>query len=187
MRIGATLFLVASAIAISAHAQTSVTELTASEIAAQIRAGKLKSEDVVKALAERIEKNPKIAIWRASEVAELLGNEALEAVAIRDLNTDDRDRIPATALFVLIGAEPHTSWLQGHVALDGKGYILTGNTANGSTTSFETDVPGVLAVGDVRSGSTKRVASAVGEGAMVISFVHRVVQAMREKAAEVAT
>jgi thioredoxin reductase len=70
-------------------------------------------------LTDRIEKNPKITIWRTSEVAKLIGDEALEAVAIRDLNTDDRDRVPTTALFV------------------------------------RTAEPGVLAVGDVRSGSIK--------------------------------
>ena len=126
------------------------------------------NRDMSRYLADRVEENSKITIWRTSEVAELIGDKALEAVAIRDLNTDDRDRLPTTALFVMIGAEPHTSWLQGQLPLDDQGYILTGSAENGCTTSFATAEPGVLAVGDVRSGSTKRVASAVGEGAIAV-------------------
>jgi thioredoxin reductase (NADPH) len=126
------------------------------------------NRDMSRYLTARVEENPKITILRTSEVAELIGEEALEAVAIRNLKTDDRHRVPATALFVLIGAEPHTSWLQGKIPLDEKGYILTGNDENGRTTSFATAEPGVLAVGDVRSGSAKRVASAVGEGAIAV-------------------
>jgi thioredoxin reductase (NADPH) len=126
------------------------------------------NRDMSRYLSERVEKDPTIRIWRTREVAELIGNEALEAVTIRDLNSDDRDRVPTTALFVLIGAEPHTAWLQGQVPLDEKGYILTGNDEHRSATSFETAEPGVLAVGDVRSGSIKRVASAVGEGAIAV-------------------
>jgi thioredoxin reductase (NADPH) len=126
------------------------------------------NRDMSRYLTDRVEENPKITIWRTSEVAELIGDEALEAVAIRDLKTDDRQRVPTTALFVLIGAEPHTSWLQGQIPLDEKGYILTGHAEPGCTTSFQTAEPGVLAVGDVRSGSIKRVASAVGEGAIAV-------------------
>jgi thioredoxin reductase (NADPH) len=128
--------------------------------------------DMSRYLTERVERDPKIRIWRTSEVAELVGDEALHAVMIRDLSTDRRDRVAATALFVLIGAEPHTSWLQGRVPLDEKGYILTGTTEDGSTTSFQTAEPGIVAVGDVRSGSIKRVASAVGEGAIAVRQVY---------------
>ncbi|GAB6986218.1 FAD-dependent oxidoreductase [Nocardioides pyridinolyticus] len=126
------------------------------------------SRDMSRYLVDRVQRDPTIRIWRTSEVVELVGSEELDAVTIRDLSTDDRHRVPATALFVLIGAEPQTSWLEGQVPLDEKGYILTGTSANGSTTSFETAEPGVLAVGDVRSGSAKRVASAVGEGAIAV-------------------
>jgi thioredoxin reductase (NADPH) len=126
------------------------------------------NRDMSRYLADRVEKNPGITIWRTTEVAELIGDETLEAVAIRDLKTDDQRRLPTTALFVLIGSEPQTSWLQGQVSLDQKGFILTGTAENGCTTSFETAEPGVMAVGDVRSGSIKRVASAVGEGAIAV-------------------
>jgi thioredoxin reductase (NADPH) len=72
---------------------------------------------------------------------------------------------------VFIGAVPCTGWLSGHVALDDSGYVRTGPAASGATT-LETDVPGVFAAGDVRSGSVKRVASAVGEGAMAVRLAH---------------
>jgi thioredoxin reductase (NADPH) len=130
------------------------------------------NRDMSRYLTDRVQRDPRIRIWRTSEVAELIGEEKLEAVTIRDLSTGDRDRVPAGALFVLIGAEPHTSWLQGQVPLDEKGYVLTGNAENTSTASFETAEPGVLAVGDVRSGSVKRVASAVGEGAVAVRQVY---------------
>jgi len=139
----------------------------ASQVALLIRHEDL-NRDMSRYLAERVEHNPKITIWRTSEVVELVGDRALDAVVVRNLHTDDRDSLPATALFVMIGAEPHTSWLQGQIPLDEKGYILTGDAENGCTTSFTTAEPGVLAVGDVRSGSTKRVASAVGEGAIAV-------------------
>jgi thioredoxin reductase (NADPH) len=128
--------------------------------------------DMSRYLADRVEEQPKITIWRASEVAELIGEATLESVLLRDLNTDDRSRVPTIALFVLIGAEPHTSWLQGQIPLDEKGYILTGSAEGGSAMSFEAAEPGILAVGDVRSGSTKRVASAVGEGAIAVRQVY---------------
>lgn len=130
------------------------------------------NRDMSRYLVDRVEENPKITIWRTSEVVELAGEEALETVLIRDRGTGDGARVPTTALFVLIGAEPHTSWLQGQIPLDEKGYILTGSAEGGSVTSFETAEPGILAVGDVRSGSTKRVASAVGEGAIAVRQVY---------------
>jgi thioredoxin reductase (NADPH) len=79
-----------------------------------------------------------------------------------------RQRLEARALFVFIGAQPHTDWLGGAVALDDKGFVATGRDAH----LLETSLPGVLAAGDVRSGSIKRVASAVGEGSMAVRLVH---------------
>jgi thioredoxin reductase (NADPH) len=140
---------------------------SASEVNLVIRHDDL-NRDMSRYLADRVEANSKIRIWRTREVAGLIGDKALEAVALRDLNTDDGDRLPTTALFVMIGAEPHTSWLQGQLPLDDQGYIVTGSAENGCTTSFATAEPGILAVGDVRSGSIKRVASAVGEGAIAV-------------------
>ena len=89
-----------------------------------------------------------------------------------------RSRLGARALFVFIGADPRTGWLGDEVALDDKGFVLTGHKLDGtddgdaSALLLETSQPGVFAVGDVRSGSVKRVASAVGEGSMAVRLVH---------------
>ena len=106
---------------------------------------------------------------------ELIGEHALEAIAVEDLRTEERRRVGARALFVFIGAEPHTGWLGQHVRLDENGYVLTGSAAangNGEPLALETSVPGIFAVGDVRHGSVKRMASAVGEGSMAVRLVH---------------
>ena len=129
------------------------------------------ARDMSRYLADRVEQSPRIKIWRNSEVCELIGDEALHQVLLHDLHTDAKQRVATTALFVLIGASPHTSWLQGEISLDAKGYVLTGHAAD-SDGLFETRRPGVFAVGDVRSGSVKRVASAVGEGSVAIRQVH---------------
>jgi thioredoxin reductase (NADPH) len=102
-----------------------------------------------------------------SEIAELHGTDgALEAVTLVD-----GERLPFTTLFVFLGASPRTDWLGDVVARDEHGFVLTGDEA-GAKRWLETSVPGVYAVGDVRSASVKRVAAAVGEGAMVVTFVH---------------
>lgn len=133
--------------------------------------------DMSRYLADRVEQSPRIKIWRNSEVCELIGDEALEEVLVHHLQSDEDDRVATTALFVMIGAAPHTSWLQGEIPLDAKGFILTGPAADGSNGLFETRRPGVFAVGDVRSGSVKRVASAVGEGSVAIRQVHEFLEA----------
>jgi thioredoxin reductase (NADPH) len=102
-----------------------------------------------------------------SEIAEMHGTDGeLEAVTLKD-----GERLPFSNLFLFLGADPCTDWLGEGIARDEHGFLLTGSDA-GSATPLETNVPGVYAVGDVRSGSAKRVATAVGEGAMVVSFVH---------------
>ena len=83
----------------------------------------------------------------------------------------DGERFPFTNLFLFLGADPHTDWLGDSVARDEHGFVLTGSQV-GAERLLETSVPGIYAVGDVRSGSIKRVATAVGEGAMVVPFVH---------------
>jgi thioredoxin reductase (NADPH) len=112
-----------------------------------------------------------------TEVRELIGSDgALEALVIEDTHTKDRSTLEARALFVFIGARPHTGWLGDRVAKDPKGFILTGRDvpADGGLEPLplQTSLPGVFAAGDVRSGSIKRVASAVGEGAMAIRLVY---------------
>jgi thioredoxin reductase (NADPH) len=129
------------------------------------------NRDMSRYLAERITSAPRMHVWRSCEVCELRGDLGLEEVIIRDLRTDERRALSATALFVLIGSEPHTRWLRGAIELDNRGFVLTGDGADG-TALFETSSSGVFAVGDVRSGSVRRVASAVGEGAIVVRLVY---------------
>jgi thioredoxin reductase (NADPH) len=125
-------------------------------------------------LADRIARNPAVEVMLHTEVREARGGDSLEALVVEDTDTGERRIVPARALFVFIGAEPHTNWLGDDVALDQRGFVLTGAQASDDRPPrlLETSLPGVLAVGDVRSGSIKRVASAVGEGAMAVRFVH---------------
>ncbi|HEY2436864.1 MAG TPA: NAD(P)/FAD-dependent oxidoreductase, partial [Solirubrobacteraceae bacterium] len=143
-------------------------------------------ENMSRYLADRIERNPTIDVLTHCEVRELIGEKTLDAVVVEDTETGERQTLEARALFVFIGAEPHTEWLLDRIALDDGGYILTGGDAaaasvapegsNGSRRSplpLETSVPGVFAAGDVRSGSTQRVSAAVGDGANAIRQAHR--------------
>ncbi len=109
-----------------------------------------------------------VAIRDQSEIAELHGlNGELEAVTLKD-----GERVPFSFLFFFLGAQPCTEWLDDSVARDEDGFILTG-TAAGAELLLETSVPGIFAAGDVRSGSTKRCATAVGEGSMAVTYVHK--------------
>ena len=127
------------------------------------------NRDMSRYLAERIVAAPRVHVWRTCEVCELRGDLRLEEVLVHDLRTDERLPLRATALFVLIGSEPRTRWLSGAIALDDRGFVLTGA---GDTEMFETTTAGIFAIGDVRSGSVKRVASAVGEGAIAVRLVY---------------
>ncbi len=133
--------------------------------------------DMSRYLADRVEQSPRIKVWRNSEVCELIGDEALDEVLLHNLHTGEKQRVATKALFVLIGSAPHTSWLQGEIPLDAKGFVLTGPAADCHDGMFETRRQGVFAVGDVRSGSVKRVASAVGEGAVTVRQVHEFLEA----------
>ena len=136
--------------------------------------------DMSRYLADRIGRSPKVEVLRTTEVRELVGDRALEALVVENNQTGARRRIEARELFVFIGAKPHTGWLGDKLALDDRGFVLTGRAAgNGEGQDaghepylLETSLPRVFAAGDVRSGSIKRVASAVGEGAMAIPLVH---------------
>jgi thioredoxin reductase (NADPH) len=131
-------------------------------------------------LIDQIDRIANVHVMLGTEVRELLGDQALDAVAVEDNRTGVRRILKARALFVFIGVTPGTGWLGGLVALDDHGFIRTGpdvvlaaDAAAGAETSWqrsmlETSQPGIFAVGDVRSGSTKRVAAAVGEGAIAI-------------------
>jgi thioredoxin reductase (NADPH) len=121
-------------------------------------------------LSSRLEADPAIDIHYGAEVVGLHGNAHLEAITVRDARTGEVSEIETRALFIMVGAAPNTEWLSGLVALDAKGFVLTGASV-GADSPFATSQPGIFAVGDVRAGSVKRVASAVGEGSVVVSKV----------------
>jgi len=139
-------------------------------------------------LIRRIEENPAINLRTCAELVSLEGNEHLERVAWRDNRTGKIDMRNIRHIFVMTGAVPNTAWLGGCILLDAKGFIKTGTdlsrddlmTAHWPLTRspylLETSLPGVFAVGDVRSGNVKRVASAVGEGSIAVASVHQVLR-----------
>jgi len=119
-------------------------------------------------------------------IRELLGEDRLEGIEVEENRLDARRTLEARALFVFIGAEANTGWLRGTVELDERGFVLTGGALQRSVLGrdvwqersrepyhLETSMPGVFAAGDVRGGSIKRVASAVGEGAMAVRLAHQ--------------
>ncbi len=121
-------------------------------------------------LLSRLEADPNITIHYRTEMKALHGEDHLERVTIRDKASGQDWDIASRAAFIMVGAAPNTDWLSGQVALDEKGFVKTGASV-GVSSSYETSHPGIFAVGDVRAGSVKRVASAVGEGSVVISKV----------------
>jgi thioredoxin reductase (NADPH) len=137
-------------------------------------------------LIRRIEESPTIDLRTNSEAISLEGKHYLERVQWRDNKTGSVETHNVSALFSMTGAVPNSSWLQGCVACDARGFIKTGSDLSREDLAhahwpltrephlLETSLPGVFAVGDVRAGNVKRVASAVGEGSIVVSFVHRV-------------
>jgi thioredoxin reductase (NADPH) len=134
-------------------------------------------------LIQQIADIDKITVRVCTEVAEATGDGHLEKLTLRDLNNGDTETVDAQQLFVFIGAAPRTGWLDGVVARDERGFVLAGLDLSEDQLAewpldrppyhLETNVPGIFAVGDVRAESAKRVASAVGEGAMAVMFVHR--------------
>jgi thioredoxin reductase (NADPH) len=132
-------------------------------------------------LVREIRERPNVTIRCNTKVTGGSGDGQLEELSISDLENRVEETFPTRALFVLIGAQPHTEWLAGMVQRDAKGFILTGPDVKREETEwplerqpkpFETSVPGVFAAGDVRHGSAKRVGSAVGQGAMAMPFIH---------------
>lgn len=136
-------------------------------------------------LIEQIERNTAIAVRTCTEVQSVVGNERLEGLILRDSSTDTSEAVKADRLFIMIGATPQTEWLADAVVRDENGFILSGpdllvdgKPPAGWTLArdpyvLETSMPGVFVAGDARAGSVKRVASAVGEGAMAVTLVHR--------------
>jgi len=131
-------------------------------------------------LAERIENAGNIEVLSDSEISRMLGDGRLEACEIRNRRTGEIRTIRTPAVFTFIGAVPCTDWLPAEIETDSKGFVKTGRLVSGSPHwtakrepyFLETSRPGIFAAGDVRLGSIKRVASAVGEGAMAVQFVH---------------
>jgi thioredoxin reductase (NADPH) len=124
-------------------------------------------------LISRLESSSRITLYTQSEIVKLDGDSSLETVTWVSRKTGELIVKPIGNVFVMIGAEPNSGWLFGSVQLDKKGFIVTGTTDGFENTPYATNVPGMFAVGDVRSKSVKRVASAVGEGSVVIADVHR--------------
>ena len=139
-------------------------------------------------LIRRIEESPNVIVKPYTEIIALEGNLSLDSVRWRNNKTGQIENHSIKRIFVMTGADPNTGWLNGCLVLDTKGFIKTGpdlSPENLSATGWslkrqpyllETSLPGVFAAGDVRGGSIKRVASAVGEGSTVISFVHKIIQ-----------
>ncbi len=138
------------------------------------------SETMSRYLISRIEACPEITLKTWTEIEALEGNGHLERTHWRNTKTGERHTCETQHLFLMTGACPNTAWLNGCVALDPKQFIKTGADVRESWPlprppyMLETSLPGVFAVGDVRAGSMKRVAAAVGEGSMAVQFVHQV-------------
>jgi thioredoxin reductase (NADPH) len=122
-------------------------------------------------LSSRLAADPRITIEYGTEVSALHGAKHLQALTIRDVKTGATRLVDTCALFLMVGAAPNTEWLSGLVKLDDKGFVITGSGEGSASSPFATSLPGIFAVGDVRAGSVKRVASSVGEGSVVISKV----------------
>jgi len=155
----------------------------------------IRSEGLAKSMSRylirRIEETPNIILRPYSEIIELLGdNHHLQSVRWKNSKTGSIEEHDINHVFLMTGADPNTSWLDGCIVLDNKGFIKTGRDLSTEDLDaagwpplarlpylLETSLPRVFAVGDVRGGSIKRVASAVGERSIAISFVHQVLQA----------
>jgi thioredoxin reductase (NADPH) len=131
-------------------------------------------------LIDQLATRPNVEVLADTELAGVEGDASLEAVHLRSPRSPEPARHPCGGLFIFIGADAVTHWLPPEIALDARGYVLTGPDAAAAGWSLERDpylletsVPGVFACGDVRSGPVKRVAAAVGEGSMAIAFVHQ--------------
>jgi thioredoxin reductase (NADPH) len=131
------------------------------------------AETMSQYLISRIENSSHITLHTKSEIVELDGDPSLERVTWANLDTGERTVRNISTVFVMVGAEPNTGWLFGTVRLDKRGFILTGGTDGFDKSPYATSMPGIYAVGDARANSVKRVASAVGEGSVVISYIHR--------------
>jgi thioredoxin reductase (NADPH) len=136
-------------------------------------------------LIDQIQRTPNVQIWSHASVSAVHGDRRLEEISVLCTDTNKVERVPASSMFIFIGALPRTDWLAGLVERDDRGFILTGPDLirDGERPKgweldrdpflLETNVPGIFAVGDVRHGSVKRVASGVGEGSVAVQFIHQ--------------
>jgi thioredoxin reductase (NADPH) len=143
------------------------------------------SSTMSKYLIDQIQQTPNIQLWTNASVSEVHGESRLEEVSILCSDTNKIERVPASSMFIFIGALPQTDWLGNLIERDERGFILTGPdlirngvrpqgwTLERDPFLLETNIPGVFAVGDVRYGSVKRVASGVGEGSVAVQFIHQ--------------
>ena len=131
-------------------------------------------------LTDRIEQGPRITVWPRTEVTALTGAGRLQGVWLGRASQQGESKLAIHGLFVFIGAQPRTGWLAGQLAEDSRGFLLTGTgiprrrarrPGRGPPLFLETSRPGIFAVGDVRSGSVKRAAAAIGEGSMAVRLV----------------
>ena len=154
-----------------------------------VRSGQL-SDTMSRYLVQRIETHPKISLHLHTEIVGLEGQTHLESVQWLDKQSGKTETVPIRHVFLMTGAMPNTAWLEGCLARDNKGFIVTGHdlATNGTEKTqwthsrppflLETSLPGVFAVGDARAGNVKRVAAAVGEGSISVHLVHRVLAEM---------
>ena len=161
-----------------------------SQMAARVRVlvrGPGLAESMSRYLIQRLSSSPTVTLQTRTQIEALEGQEALERIRCRHLDSGETQTLPVRHVFMMTGAEPHTKWLTGCVELDDKGFVKTGADISREELErrwplsrapflFETSIPGVFAVGDARANSTKRVASAVGEGSVSIQLVHRALQ-----------
>jgi thioredoxin reductase (NADPH) len=143
------------------------------------------AETMSRYLIDEIEGQLNIDVRYRTEIVDGSGDGALEALMLKDSSTGAEEVVPADAVFILIGAQPHTAWLPDEIVRDKYGFVVTGVADDSwqldrAPFMFESSLPGVFAVGDVRSGSVKRVASAAGEGSVAIQQVHQYLRSVEE-------
>jgi thioredoxin reductase (NADPH) len=157
---------------------------TSAEVHVIIRGDTLQTS-MSRYLIDQIERNPRIIVTPRTQITALLGKDQLEGVELRDTRRQQSTALMVRSLFVFIGAQPSTEWLAGQLAADSHGFLLTGTNIpeaqledrNRLPLFLETSRPGIFAVGDVRSGSVKRAATAIGEGSMAVRLVFERLQA----------
>ncbi len=157
----------------------------ANEVKLLIRGDDL-SKSMSAYLCDRVLKNPKIEVCKHCEIERIHGDEHVESIEVRNNRDETTESITCAGVFIFIGAKPHTDWLPEKVLLDDKGFVMTGSSFYSADSELrsrwpltrgpcdlETTVPGIMAAGDVRAGTTKRCGFAVGDGSLAVSCVHR--------------